>query len=132
MIEKMDTQLSQTGGLTESYFKIKERVHMSKNTSRRKYTSEFKRDAIQLILKGGQSCSAVERNLGIGQSILSRWIKEYQSDPKESFPGNGKLIARDAELQQLRKENQMLRTERDILKKAVAIFSKTPGISPHS
>jgi transposase len=102
---------------------------MKQNNLRRKYTADFKRDAIQLVLKGGQSCSATERNLGIGQGILSRWIKEYQSDPKESFPGNGKLRQHDAEMQQLRKENQMLRTERDILKKAVAIFSKTPGIS---
>ena len=105
---------------------------MSKTTLRRKYTSDFKRDTIQLVLKGGQSCSAVERNLGIGQGIVSRWIKEYQQDPKESFPGNGKLKARDVEMEQLRKENQMLRTERDILKKAVAIFSKIPGISTHS
>jgi transposase len=105
---------------------------MSKNTTRRKYTAEFKRDTIQLVLKGGRSCSAVERDLGIGQGIVSRWIKEYQKDPTESFPGNGKLKAHDAELERLRKENRMLRTERDILKKAVAIFSKTPGISIHS
>ena len=105
---------------------------MKKNTSRQKYTVDFKKDAVQLALKGGRSCSAIEKDLGIGQGILSRWIKEYQSDPKESFPGNGKLKQRDIEIQALRRECQMLRTERDILKKTVAIFSKTPGISTHS
>jgi transposase-like protein len=63
---------------------------------------------------------------------LARWIKEYQSDSKESFPGNGKLKKYDAEMVNLRKENQLLRTKRDMLIKAVAGFSKTPAISAHS
>jgi transposase len=102
------------------------------NKSRKKYTAEFKKDAIQLLEKTGRSCSSIEKDLGIGQGILSRWIKEFQSDPKESFRGNGKLSERDEEMRLLRREVEILRTERDILKKAVAIFSRTPNISMHS
>lgn len=101
---------------------------MSKKT-RKKYTSEFKRDAINLVLSGKRSCRSIENDLGIGQGILNRWIKEFNADPKQSFPGNGRLRADDETMRLLRRENEILRAERDILKKALAIFSLAPSKS---
>jgi transposase len=68
----------------------------------------------------------VERNLGIGRGVLYRWIKQMQEDPQEAFPGKGRLKPRDQELQSLKKELEKVKRERDILKKAVAIFSTDP------
>jgi transposase len=93
---------------------------------RRSYDKEFKREAIRLVIEEGQSASVVERNLGIGKSTVSRWIREFKDDPEYAFPGKGRLKAPDDELRKLQRENERLRRERDILKKAVAIFSKDP------
>ena len=68
----------------------------------------------------------VERNLGITPSLVSKWVREMRKDPEEAFPGKGRLKAPDEEIRQLKRENERLRRERDILKKAVAIFSKDP------
>jgi transposase len=93
---------------------------------RRSYDKEFKREAIRLVIEEGQSASVVERNLGIGKSTVSRWIREFKDDPEYAFPGKGRLKAPDDEIRKLQRENERLRRERDILKKAVAIFSKDP------
>jgi len=93
---------------------------------RRKYDKEFKREAVRLVLEEGRKASEVERNLGIGRSTVSRWIREFKEDPEYAFPGKGRLKAPDDELRKLQRENERLRRERDILKKAVAIFSKDP------
>ena len=92
----------------------------------RKYDREFKKEAVRLVLEGKRSAAAVERDLGTGSNMISRWVKEYKRDPKNSYPGKGHLKAEDAELKSLRKENEILRRERAILKKAVAIFSTDP------
>jgi len=77
-------------------------------------------------MEEGRKASEVERNLGIGQSTVSRWIREFKEDPEYAFPGKGRLKAPDDEIRKLQRENERLRRERDILKKAVAIFSKDP------
>ena len=56
---------------------------------RKKYDADFKRNAVELVLSGNRSCRAVERDLGIPQGILHRWIKEFKDDPKGSFTGLG-------------------------------------------
>jgi transposase len=89
--------------------------------SRRKYDEQFKRDAVALVVSTGKSISEAASNLGIRYDILSRWIREMKSDSPKVFPGNGNN--RDEEMARLRKENAELKMERDILKKAVAIFS---------
>lgn len=97
--------------------------------NRKRYDADFKRNAVELVLNGHRSCRSVERDLDIGQGILHRWIDEYGADPKGSFPGNGhkKLVQGAAEaLTLLRREVETLKTERDILKKALAIFSMGP------
>jgi transposase len=93
---------------------------------RRKYDNEFKREAVRLVVEEGRKASEVERNLGIGRSTVSRWIREFKGDPEHAFPGKGRLKAPDEKILKLERENERLRRERDILKKAVAIFSIEP------
>jgi len=93
---------------------------------RRKYDNEFKREAVRLVVEEGRKASEVERNLGITPTLVSRWIREMSEDPEYAFPGKGRLKAPDEEIRKLQRENERLRRERDILKKAVAIFSKDP------
>ena len=93
---------------------------------RRKYDNEFKREAVRLVVEEGQKASEVERNLGITPTLVSRWIREMTEDPEYAFPGKGRLKAPDEEIRKLQRENERLRRERDILKKAVAIFLKDP------
>jgi len=98
---------------------------MSKR-GRREYDKEFKREAVRLVTEEGRKASEVERNLGIGKSTVSRWVREMSGDPEYAFPSKGRLKAPDDEIRKLQRENERLRRERDILKKAVAIFSKDP------
>ena len=93
---------------------------------RRNYDIEFKREAVRLVVEEGRKASEVERNLGITPTLVSRWIREVSEDPEYAFPGKGRLKAPDEEIRKLQRENERLRRERDILKKAVAIFSKDP------
>ena len=103
-------------------------VFIMKNTlKRKKYDSEFKKNAVELVLNGHRTCRSVERDLDIGQGILHRWIQEYQNDPHGSFRGNGRAKINTDETAVLRQEISVLKTERDILKKALAIFSMAPG-----
>jgi len=91
--------------------------------SRRTYSREFKVEAVRLLETSGKSASQVERDLGIGKGNLWRWKRELAADSDNAFPGQGRLTAEQERLRQLERENEVLRQERDILKKAVAIFS---------
>jgi transposase len=93
--------------------------------SRRSYAAEFKRDAVKLVMEGGRKASEVAKGLGINENLIYRWIKQYKEDPRDSFPGKGRLKPEDEEMRQLKKELQDVKEERDILKKVVGIFSKT-------
>ena len=92
--------------------------------TRRSFTKEFKVEAVRLITEGGQSISKVARDLGIRDTMLGRWKKDWEQDWEVAFPGKGHLKPEEAELRRLRRENERLRMERDILKKAAALFSK--------
>jgi transposase len=92
--------------------------------TRKKYTIEFKQDAVRLVTEQGYKQTEAARNLGIDRGMLGRWIKEFQTDENEAFRGNGKLTSEQEELRRLREENRRLRMERDILKKATAFFAK--------
>jgi len=91
---------------------------------RRKYDKEFKIQAVKLLLESGKTTKEVADNLGVCSGILTRWKREYREDAENAFPGMGKLKPEDEEMRKLKKENADLRQERDILKKALAIFSK--------
>jgi transposase len=92
----------------------------------RKYDLEFKLEAVRLATEAGTTNRDVERRLGIGQGVLSRWKRELRESGSQAFPGKGNLKPEDEELRRLKRENERLRRERDILKKAVAIFSTDP------
>ena len=90
---------------------------------KRTYSSEFKREAIQLWQSSSKSASAIENELGITPGLLSRWKRKQDKNGQNAFPGKGRLMPEQEKMRQLEKENALLRQERDILKKAVAIFS---------
>jgi len=74
----------------------------------------------------GVTAREVESRLGIGQGVLSRWKRELGKNGDKAFPGKGHLPPQEEELRRLKRECKRLQRERDILKKAVAIFSTDP------
>jgi transposase len=93
---------------------------------RRKYSKEFKLEAIQLYEKGERPVSEVERELGITQGLLWKWKADLEKQPKkeEAFPGNGKLSETDARIRQLEREIALLKEDKEILKKVLTMYSK--------
>jgi transposase len=91
--------------------------------TKRTYSREFKLEALGLVETSGKSIRQIERDLGIGKGCLYRWRDEFKAEGIEAFPGRGRLTPEEEELRRLKRENEILRQERDILKKAVAIFS---------
>jgi len=92
--------------------------------TRRTYTDEFKREAIQLLESSGKTARQLERELGIGKTSLSRWKRELEEKDKQAFPGQGHVPPEREQVQKLERQVEILRQERDILKKAVAIFAR--------
>ncbi len=95
---------------------------MSKH--RRRYTAEFKRNAVKRVLEDGVTKSQVGRELDVNPNTISKWQREYMADPEESFPGLGRMKPVDAELARVKKENAQLREELLIVKKAAVYFAK--------
>jgi transposase len=96
---------------------------MTMNKKRRTYSREFKLEALRVWQTSDKSGAEIERDLGIGSGCFSRWKQKYLSDGESAFPGHGRLPPEEDELQRLRRELEIVCQERDILKKAVAIFS---------
>ena len=92
--------------------------------ARKKYTREFKMEAVRLLETSGKSAVQVERELGIGHGNLWRWKRKFAADGGDAFPGHGRLTPEQERFRKLERENEILRQERDILKKAIAIFSE--------
>ena len=90
----------------------------------RTYTREFKLEVLELHANSGKSMAQIERELDLGSTSISRWKKEFEQEGKKAFPGKGNFTAEQAEIRRLKKELEIVRQERDILKKAVAIFSQ--------
>ena len=90
-------------------------------TVRRRFSAEFKQEAVRLLLEG-QKASQVARDLGISAEVLRRWKHQVEAGGSKAFPGHGRVRSENAELVALRRENKILREERDILKKATAFF----------
>ena len=91
--------------------------------TRRTYTDEFKREAVQLLESSGKTARQLERELGIGKTCLSRWKRELTEKGEQAFPGQGHVLPEQEQIQELKRQVEVLRQERDILKKAVAIFA---------
>jgi transposase len=77
-----------------------------------------------LVKERGVSYVQAAKDLGVHVNVLRHWAKQFASDPKQAFPGHGKMKADDGELERLRREVIKLKAERDILKKAAAYFAK--------
>jgi transposase len=91
---------------------------------RRKYSREFKLEAVRLIKERGVSVAQASRDLDVHQTVLRNWVADVSSDPAAAFPGHGQMKPEQLEIARLRKEVAKLRAERDILKKAAAYFAK--------
>jgi transposase len=92
--------------------------------TRRTYTPEFKAEAVKLVTEQGYAVAEAARSLGIPETLLRSWKQALQTQGDQAFPGQGKLPPFEEELRRLRAENQRLRQERDILKKAAAFFAR--------
>lgn len=90
----------------------------------RKFDKEFKLSAVKLITEKGRSITDAARSLDIHENLLRKWKSQLSDDPIGSFPGKGHLKPDEEELKRLRKENESLKEDHVILKKALAIFSK--------
>jgi len=99
------------------------------SAERKQYSAEFKREAVRLMTKGGVSVAQVSRDLNIWRSLLGKWKRQLQTEPHKgsrAFPGHGQPA--DEELASCpggtrRREVEVLRQEREVLKKAVSIFA---------
>ena len=94
---------------------------------KRTFSKEFKIKACELVIKDGIKHAIVAEKMGINKIMLYRWIDEYETYGAEAFVGKGNLRAEDMELKKLRKENERLKMENEILKKAAAYFAKHPA-----
>jgi len=92
--------------------------------TRKKYSKDFKLDAISLVLDQGYSRSEAARSLDINANMLCRWIKEFQAEDGQAFRGNGKLTPEQEEIRNLKAQVKRLEMEKDILKKATVFFAK--------
>jgi len=93
---------------------------MKENKPRRTYPIEFKQQAVELALSSGDVMQTA-RDLGVDQSVLRKWVKRFQNDAENAFPGSGN--PRDKELAEMKRKLADLEQENAILKKAVGIFA---------
>ena len=92
-------------------------------TTRKKYSKEFKLDAVSLVTDQGYTRTEAGRSLDINANMLGRWVKEQQTDNGQAFRGNGKLTPELEEIKKLRVQVRRLQMEKDILKKATVFFA---------
>jgi transposase len=88
------------------------------------YTREFKVEAVQPVKSSGKPMSQIARELGISDSTLYQWCKHLDDHGEQAFPGSGHQSAQEEEIRRLKRELDVTRQERDILKKVVNIFSR--------
>ena len=91
---------------------------------RRKFSREFKLEAVRLVRERGVSAAQAARDLDVHENVLRKWVREFAADPRDAFPGHGQVKPEQLEIDRLRREVAKLKAERDILKKAVAYFAK--------
>lgn len=91
-------------------------------SKRRKFSTEFKQEAVQLSHDSDVSVSQVAREIGVCPNLLNRWRRELDKEPVMAFTGSGS--PRDHELAQLKRELARVKKERDFLKEAAMFFAK--------
>ena len=95
--------------------------------SRRQYSREFKREAVELVTKEKYTIAQAAKSLDVNANVLVRWRREFLKGEKEAFPGTGHQAGELEELARLREENRKLKLEKEILKKAAAFFARESG-----
>ena len=91
---------------------------------RRRFSREFKLEAVKLVRERGVSVAQAARDLDLHENLLRKWVKDFAADPQHAFPGQGLMKPEQLEIERLRREVQKLKAERDILKKAAAYFAR--------
>ena len=91
---------------------------------RRYFSCEFKRDAVQLVTEKGMPVGKVARELDIHPNLLHLWRRKFLAKGDKAFVGKGRVRREEAGIKGLRRELEKVKEERDILKKALAVFSK--------
>lgn len=95
-------------------------VHMAPR-ARRRFSAEFKAETVELVRSSGKTVGQVCRDLDLTETAVRRWVQQAEIDAGKR---PGLTTAERAELSELRRENRVLREEREILKKAAAFFAK--------
>ncbi len=90
---------------------------------RRIFTVEFKEQAVSLVLDRGLTRAQVARDLGVSQTQVSNWVKDFQKNGLDAFPGNGNLTSTEQRIRELEEQLKTVSMERDLLKKATAYFA---------
>ena len=96
---------------------------MSKN-QRRRFSREFKIEAVGLASQEGVPVAQVARDLGVRDTVLRRWMKQFEEKGDQAFGGSGRIAPKDEELVRLKRELARVRQERDFLKSAAVFFAK--------
>lgn len=91
-------------------------------SQRRRYSPEYKQEAVLLVQQSDTPVSEIARNLGINVNMLRRWVKQAAEPGKRAFPGHGN--PRDEEVARLQKELRQVKKERDFLREAATYFAK--------
>lgn len=91
---------------------------------RRKFSREYKLEAVRMVKERGVSVAQAARDLDVHENVLRKWVREQIGDPVQSFPGHGNVKPEQLEIERLRREVAKLKAERDILKKAAAYFAR--------
>jgi len=91
---------------------------------RRRFSREFKLEAVKLVRERGVTAAQAARDLDLHENVLRKWVRELSADPQHAFPGKGQMKPEQLEIERLRREVNKLKAERDILKKAAAYFAR--------
>jgi transposase len=91
---------------------------------RRRFSKEFKLEAIRLLKESGKTRKQIAEDLGVSLNTLDRWRMESSNNPAEAFRGNGKRTVEQERIWQLEREVETLKREREILKKTLVIISQ--------
>jgi len=94
---------------------------------RRAFTSEFKREAVRLVREWGLPVAWATQQIDVHEDVLRKWVKNFEADPAQAYPGQGKMKPEQAEIERLRREVTRLKMERNILKKALLLNNKARG-----
>ena len=91
---------------------------------RRKFSREFKIEAVRLVRERGVSVAQASRDIDVRENVVRKWVKEFGADPKQAFPRHGQMKPEQLEIDRLRREVAKLGAERGILKKTAGDFAR--------